>query len=161
MRTTASALHQEIFASFGFVPMAIDPADLPAAVAEQRVDAQENPLTNFVNFGIHRHHKHVTLSSHFFGCAPLLINRARYDALAPAAREALHDAAAQATAAQRGFALGEDSECRRLIVAEGARIVETADVDVAAFRAASAALVKRETEVIGRDVMAMLEVLRG
>jgi tripartite ATP-independent transporter DctP family solute receptor len=156
IRTTASPLHQEIFAAFGFQPVAIDPADLPAAVAERRVDAQENPLTNFVNFGIHKHHKHVTLTSHFFGCAPLLINRKRYAGLPAGVRDALHAAAAEATAAQREFAAAEDAECRAVILEAGAEIVEAEDVDVAAFKAKAAPIVSREAAGIGREAMDLI-----
>jgi TRAP-type C4-dicarboxylate transport system substrate-binding protein len=157
IRTTASAVHQEIFASFGFVPIAIDPAELPQAVADGKVDAQENPLTNFVNFGIYRHHKHVTLTSHFFGCAPLLINRARYDALPGRAREALHAAVAEITQTQREFAVGEDALCRAVIEQGGAQIVEAGEIDVAAFKAATAGVVAREAAIVGKDVMAELD----
>jgi TRAP-type transport system periplasmic protein len=46
--------------ALGFEPVAIDPSDLPGAVRDGRVDAQENPLTNLVNFGMHQHHPHVS-----------------------------------------------------------------------------------------------------
>jgi C4-dicarboxylate-binding protein DctP len=156
MRTTASPVHQQIFAAFGFEPIAIDPADLPAAVANGRIDAQENPLTNTVNFGVHRHHKHLSLTSHFFGCAPLLINRGRYDALAREVRDALLAAVAEATKAQRLFAQGEDAECRAVILEAGVEIVEPEEIDIAAFEAAAAPIVTRETAAIGRDVVAQL-----
>ncbi|HET9902562.1 MAG TPA: TRAP transporter substrate-binding protein [Xanthobacteraceae bacterium] len=157
MRTTASPLHQRIFAAFGFSPIAVDPADLPAAVAAGRVDAQENPLTNFVNFGIHRHHMHLTLTSHFFGCAPLLVNRARYDALPRDLQEALRSAAAEATEAQRAFAQAEDAQCRAVIDAAGVGILEAEEVDLAAFRAAAAPVVAHEKHAIGQSVMALLD----
>lgn len=158
IRTTASPVHQEIFSSFGFQPLAIDPADLPAAVANGVVDAQENPLTNFVNFGIHKHHKHVSLTSHFFGCAPLLINKARYAKLPVTIRDALHASVAEATAAQRGFAQAEDAECRAAVVAEGAAIVEAGEIDIAAFQRAAAPIVSREAGVIGREALAHLDL---
>src|SRR5690606_37325211 len=50
MRTTSSPLHQEIFAAFGFKPVSIDPSELAQAVATGKVDAQENPLTNLMQF---------------------------------------------------------------------------------------------------------------
>ena len=77
LRTQHNAFHQAVFRALGFEPVAIDPSELPAAVAGGHVDAQENPLTNLVNFKIHEHHPHVTLSAHLFGVAPVLVNRAR------------------------------------------------------------------------------------
>ncbi|MEJ0069560.1 MAG: hypothetical protein WDO24_13425 [Pseudomonadota bacterium] len=78
-RTLDSALHQEIFRALGFEPVAIDVKDLKQAVTEGRVDAQENPLTNTVNFDLQRSHRHVSLTAHFFGVALLLANRAAVD----------------------------------------------------------------------------------
>jgi tripartite ATP-independent transporter DctP family solute receptor len=157
MRTTASPLHQEIFAAFGFAPMAVDPAELAQAVATGKVDAQENPLTNLVQFGLYRAHKHVSLTSHFFGCAPLLVNRARYEALPGEAQEALREAALAATRAQRGFAVAEDARCLELLAKEGVEVTSVEAIDIAAFRAAAAPVVAREAGVIGKNVMAELE----
>lgn len=157
MRTLASPLHQEIFASFGFVPVPVDPSELTQAVATGKVDAQENPLTNLIQFGIHRHHRHVSLTTHFFGAAPLLVNAARYEALGIEGREALQEAAREATAAQRGFAQEEDVRCLDLLKEEGAAVVPPEEVDTAAFRAAATRIFAREAEAAGRDVMAALE----
>ncbi|MGH6897810.1 MAG: TRAP transporter substrate-binding protein, partial [Geminicoccaceae bacterium] len=80
IRTQHNAFHQEVFRALGFEPLAIDPSELAAAVRDGRVDAQENPLTNLVNFGIYEHHPYITLSGHLFGVAPVLVNRERHDA---------------------------------------------------------------------------------
>lgn len=157
MRTTSSQLHQEIFAAFNFMPVSIDPAELAQAVATGKVDAQENPLTNLMQFGINRHHRYVSLTSHFFGCAPLLVNRARFDALPREAQEALLAAAQEATRAQRGFAQAEDTRCFDILKGEGLEIVPTAEIDVAAFKTAVAPIVARESQAIGADVMAQTE----
>lgn len=157
MRTTTSSLHQEVFAAFGFVPMAVDPAELRQAVATGRVDAQENPLTNLVQFGLHPYHRHVSLTAHFFGCAPLLVNRARYDALAQDVREALQDAVATATEAQRAFAEAEDARCTDILMRAQAMIVPPEEIDIAAFKRAAAPIIAREAAHIGRDVVAELQ----
>jgi tripartite ATP-independent transporter DctP family solute receptor len=157
IRTTASPVHQEIFAAFGFIPISIDPSELAQAVATEKVDAQENPLTNLMQFGINRYHKHISLSAHFFGCAPLLINRARYDALPRPAQDALQAAVKDATRAQREFAIAEDTRCIEILRAENAQIVPQEAIDLAAFKAAARPIVEREAKIIGEDVLAMLE----
>ena len=53
IRTGDSKLHQDTFAALGFEPTFIDVADLAAAVASGEVDAQDNPLSNIFNFGLH------------------------------------------------------------------------------------------------------------
>lgn len=157
IRTTASPLHQEIFAAFGFVPMSIDPSELAQAVATGKVDAQENPLTNLLQFGINRHHRYVSLTAHFFGCAPLLVNRARFDALPREVQDALLAAVREATATQRRFAQAEDTRCSDVLRSEGIEVVPAAEIDFAAFKQAVAPILARESSAVGREVMAALE----
>ncbi len=80
IRTLMSDLHQDVFRRLGFEPVPLDVKDLLASVKSGSIDAQENPLTNIYNFGIHEHHRYITLSGHFFGAAVLLCHRASYDA---------------------------------------------------------------------------------
>jgi TRAP-type C4-dicarboxylate transport system substrate-binding protein len=111
------------------------------AVETHEVDAQENPLTNTLNFGLHRTHKHLSLTSHFHGVALLLANRAWFDGLAAALQSELLAAAADATAAQRQSAIDEDALCLEQLRRDGVAIVPAAELDVATFRAAVAGVV--------------------
>ena len=111
IRTLDNAKYQKVLAAVGFTPMVIDVKDLVRAVETHEVDAQENPLTNTVNFGLHKTHKHLSLTSHFHGVALLLANRAWFEGLAPGLQTGLLAASAEATAAQRQFAIAEDALC--------------------------------------------------
>ena len=62
---------------------------------------------------MHRHHRHVTLSSHFFGVAGLLCHAATYRAWPRDVQQAVRDAAQEAGAAQRALAAAEDGEVLR------------------------------------------------
>jgi len=137
LRTLDNAQHQAAFRRLGFQPMFIDPADLPRAVAEGHVDAQENPLTNMVNFGVHKHHRFVSLTGHLLGIALLLVNRARFDALPIEVRRAFVDAAREATIQQRELAAAEDAACLKMLADAGVSILEPDAIDLAALRAAS------------------------
>lgn len=108
IRTGDSKLHQDTFAALGFEPTFIDVADLAAAVERGDVDAQDNPLSNIFNFGIHNHHRFITLSGHFLGFVTLLCHRPTFEGWDAATKAAVHSAVAQATEAQRGFAQAED-----------------------------------------------------
>jgi TRAP-type C4-dicarboxylate transport system substrate-binding protein len=108
IRTGDSKLHQDTFAALGFEPTFIDVADLAAAVQSGEVDAQDNPLSNIFNFGIHQHHRYITLSGHFLGFVTVLCHRPSYESWDNQTQQAVHKALAQATEAQRGFAQAED-----------------------------------------------------
>jgi TRAP-type transport system periplasmic protein len=66
MRILASELHRAVFDRLGFEPVVLDVRELLAAVRAGTIDAQDNSLTNIYNFEIYRHHRHVTLTGHFF-----------------------------------------------------------------------------------------------
>jgi TRAP-type C4-dicarboxylate transport system substrate-binding protein len=136
IRTLDNAVYRQALATMGFEPVTIDVKDLVRAVERHEVDAQENPLTNTVNFGLHRTHKHLSLTSHFYGVALLLANRAWFEALTPAMQSALLAAAADATTAQRQWAIAEDALCLERLEQEGVAVVPAEDIDLAAFRAA-------------------------
>lgn len=154
IRTMNSALHQAAFAALGMTPRYIDVKDYPAAVANGTVDAQENPHTNTLNFGIPAHHPFLTPTGHFQGISLFLANRAWVDALAPAQRTALLDAATQATAAQRAFAAAEDATALARILAQGTTL--TTDWDRAAFLAATAPLREKAEQRLDPALLALL-----
>ena len=133
IRTVNNATHQAFFKRLGFEPVFIDIKDMVPAIAAGTVDAQENPLTNIVNFKLQRYHRFVSLTSHIFGVALLLTNRERFDAWPPEVQAAVDAAAAEATAAQRLAAAAEDEACHRRLLAEGVDIVPAVDIDRAAF----------------------------
>ncbi len=135
LRTLDNAQHQAAFRRLGFLPIFIDVADLSRAVADRTVDAQENPLTNMVNFGLHTHHAHVSLTGHLVGVAPLLVNHARYAALPAELQRIVAEASAESVAVQRRLALAEDSTCLRILAEAGVAVLEGDAIDMHAFSA--------------------------
>jgi TRAP-type C4-dicarboxylate transport system substrate-binding protein len=149
IRTLDNPLHQDVFAALGFTPMFIDVKDLAEAVATHRVDAQENPLTNIVNYGLFAAHRHVSLTAHFFGIALFLVNARWFSALSDELRAGLHGAVTQATARQRQMAAAEDARCLEVLAREGVAVVTADEIDWPAFRAAVAPIVEREVARLG------------
>ncbi|MEO0830909.1 MAG: TRAP transporter substrate-binding protein [Pseudomonadota bacterium] len=139
LRTLANEDHQRVFRALGFDPQAIDVRDLPDAVRSRRVDAQENPLTNTFNFGIHDTHRHILLTRHLLGVALVLFNAERLAGLDPSERAALQRAVDAATQAQRRFAEDDDDICSAALRAQGVEITELSDTERATFREATRA----------------------
>jgi len=137
LRTLDNTQHQTAFHRLGFEPIFVDVADLARAVADGTVDAQENPLTNMVNFNLHAHHKHVSLTGHLLGVALLLINRARYESLTAELTRVLDAAVGDSEATQRALAVAEDAECLEILTSAGVGIIPTHAIDLAAFAAAA------------------------
>lgn len=139
LRTLANDDHQRVFRALGFDPQSIDVRDLPEAVKTGAVDAQENPLTNTLNFGIHDTHRHILLTRHLLGVALVLFNAKRLAGLDPEHRAGLQRAIDRATEAQRGFAEGDDTICSAELRAQGVEITELDDDTRASFRNATRA----------------------
>jgi C4-dicarboxylate-binding protein DctP len=139
LRTLDNARHQDAFRRLGFQPIFVDVADLAQAVADRTVDAQENPLTNMINFGVQAHHAHVSMTGHLLGIAALLINRARLDTLSEPLRQVLMACSQECEQIQRQFAVAEDAECCRLLLDAGVNIIEADEINLAAFRSAASA----------------------
>jgi TRAP-type transport system periplasmic protein len=78
IRSQVSELHAEVFRAFGFEPIPVDVKQFTEEVASGRFDAQENPLTNTYNFGVHNYHRYFTLSGHLFGAAAFICKEERY-----------------------------------------------------------------------------------
>ena len=141
IRTLDNRFHQAIFAALGFAPRFIDVKDLAAAVRSRSIDAQENPLTNIINFGLHETHRHVSLLGQFFGVALLLVNRRALEGWPPRVRDAVVAAAAEATRLQRELAAQEDAQCLSTLNAAGVEVVPAEAIDLPAFKQAVAAVV--------------------
>lgn len=133
LRTLANEDHQRVFRALGFEPQAIDVRDLPEAVKTRRVDAQENPLTNTLNFGIHETHRHILLTRHLLGVALVLFNAKRLAGLDPDHRAGLQRAVDHATQAQRRFAEEDDDICAAELRRQGVEITELDGATRAAF----------------------------
>jgi C4-dicarboxylate-binding protein DctP len=139
LRTLANDDHQRVFRALGFDPQSIDVRDLPDAVRSRQVDAQENPLTNTLNFGIHDTHRHILLTRHLLGVALVLFNAERLAGLSTGERAGLQRAVDRATEAQRRFAEDDDDICSAKLRAAGVEITDLSDTERAAFREATRA----------------------
>ncbi len=122
IRTLANENHQRVFRALGFKPKTIDVRDLPDAVENGLVDAQENPLTNIYNFGLHRWHRHITLTRHLMGVALALFNKEQVRSWPDDFRHNVQSALREATNAQRRFADDDDEICAEKLAEEGVDI---------------------------------------
>ena len=155
IRTLSNEQHQRVFRALGFEPVAIDVRDLPEAVASFAVDAQENPLTNLYNFGLHKTHKYITLTQHLLGVAPVLFNKQAVTAWPAHIRSAVETALAEATVQQRRFAEEDDTICSKALAEDGCELVTLTDDERANFRAATHDSVTQYCSGFGDELIEM------
>lgn len=150
IRTLASDLHRAVFERLGFEPVTLDVKDLLAAVRAGAIDAQDNPLTNIYHFEIHRYHRYLTLSAHFFGVAALLCHAATCHGWPAEVRQAVEEAAREAEAAQRAIAAAAaDGEVLSKLDPARTEIIRLTDTERAVFVDALAPVVARARDRLG------------
>ena len=133
IRTQMSALHGETFRALGFEPIAADVKEFVEEIATDRFQAQDNPLTNIYNFGVHHHHRYITLSGHFFGTSAFVCNDALYKSWPEQVRRAVDAAAREATAYQHQLAAAEDDEILARLDPRENEVIHLSDAERARF----------------------------
>lgn len=108
IRTQMSELHGEALTALGLQPIPVDIKEFVEQIGTGRFQAQENPLTNTFNFGVHHFHRYLTLTGHFFGASAFVCNETWYSTLPADVREAVDAAAHAATTYQHKLAAVED-----------------------------------------------------
>jgi TRAP-type C4-dicarboxylate transport system substrate-binding protein len=157
IRTQPTPLHGEVFRALGFEPMAVDIKRFVQEIAGDTFDAHDNPLTNIYTFGVHRHHRYITLSSHFFGASFMLCNESHYRSWPPDVRTAVDDAAIEATAFQRRLAVSEDQDVLAKLDPRENEVVQPTPAEHAAFVAAVEPVRAKRRSELDPKLFALLE----
>ena len=157
IRTQMSELQGETFRTLGFEPLPVDIKEFTEQVGGDRFHAQDNPLTNIYNFGVHNHHRYITLSSHFWGASCFVCNADHYRGWPKDVQTIVDEAAKQATAFQRGLAAAEDAEMMKKFDPAKNELIRLTDAEREAFAAAVKPVLDRH----GRELGAALAQLRG
>jgi len=137
MRTPPDTVLVDIMQSLGAEAQQIKFAELYVALQQGVVDGQENPLMNIHASKLYEVQKHLALTSHMFQMTPLLMSKRTWDRLPAADRQAVTEAAAEATALQRKLSQESDDKLLGELKAKG---VQVTTVDKAAFEKATAAV---------------------
>jgi TRAP-type C4-dicarboxylate transport system substrate-binding protein len=153
IRTLDSAHYRAALGALGFVPVTTDVKELVRVVQSGEVQAQENPLTNLLNFGLWKHHPHVSLTQHYFGVLLLVCPRAWYDGLAPSQRQTLSVAARLVTQAQRHNAQAQDAIALAQLQSHGVQVVPASAIDLSAMRQATQAVAQRQRQSLPHDLL--------
>jgi len=133
VRCLPSAIHQRTHELFGAVACVMDLKPGIDALKSGECDTQENPLANTVDYGVHKLHRHHTLTGHMYLSRAILVHRPSFDSWPRAFQAQLLDGVKSAVQAQRQFSREEEALARQAIVDAGGEIVELAKDERAAF----------------------------
>ena len=133
IRSLPSRMHARTYELLGAVPLIMDLKPAIAMIKAGEIDAQENPLANTVDYGVHQFHRHHTLTGHSYLSRGIYCNRAAYDSWPQALQAAMMQAVREAVLAQRDLAVREEEIARKAIESAGGEIVELAPEERASF----------------------------
>jgi tripartite ATP-independent transporter DctP family solute receptor len=150
IRVLPSKVQARTFELLGAVPMRMDLTQAIEMIAAGTMDAQENPLSNTVTYGVHKFHRFHSLSNHFYISRPVFLNRTAFDAWPADLQDAMQSAITDAIAFQRELHEQEEKDARKAIEAQGCEIVELSAAEHAAFVAAVTPLINDARATFGR-----------
>ena len=124
IRVLPSKVQARTFELLGAVPMPMDLTEAIAMIKAGDIDAQENPLSNAVTYGVHKFHRFHSLTSHFYISRPVFVHRTAFDAWPSDLRAAMRSAVRRAIAFQRDLHVAEEKDAHSAIAAQGCEITE-------------------------------------
>src|SRR5262245_14331124 len=136
IRVLPSKVQARTFELLGADPKMMDLSEAIEGVKTGTLDAQENPFTNTVTYGVHQYHRHHTATSHFYVSRPIFLHRASFDSWPPAVQAELSAAVHDAVAFQRDTHVKEEADAAVAIGEAGGEIVELTPDERHAFVAA-------------------------
>ena len=157
IRTQISDLHVECFRMLGFEPLPVDIKVFVEEIATGKYQAQDNPLTNTYNFGVHRYQPHITLTGHLWGASAFIWKQAAYDRWPGKLQDAVRAAAREATAYQHELAAAEDGEIMAKLDPREVEVIELTADERAAFVAAVQPLLAQYRKTLGSELFAYVD----
>src|SRR5262249_47183076 len=93
------------------------------------LDAQENPFSNTVTYGVHKYHRFHTATNHFYLSRPIFLHRPSFDSWPRDVQDEFRSAVRDSVAFQRDLHVKEEEDAMAAIKAEGGEIVELTPAD--------------------------------
>jgi len=151
-----SDIHVKTFEHLGAVPLKWDLTEVIEGVKTGTIDAQENPFSNTVTYGVHKFHKFHTLTNHFYLSRPIFLHRTSFDTWPGELQLAMRNAVSDAVLFQRDLAVVDEEEARRKIEAEGCEIVEISPDEHAQFEDAVRPVISDFRRTYGDNLFGLL-----
>jgi tripartite ATP-independent transporter DctP family solute receptor len=155
IRVLPSEVQARTFELLGAIPLRWDLTEAIAAIKAGTIDAQENPFTNTVTYGVHKFHRFHTVTNHFYISRPIFLNRTQFDAWPHELQNAMREAVIEAVAFQRELAIAEDAQARAAIEAAGCEITVLTGEQHALFRQAVDPLLHEAQHTYGAEMFEM------
>ena len=156
IRVLPSQIQARTFELLGAKPMIMDLTDAIRMIKAGEIDAQENPLTNTVTYGVHKFHRFHTISNHFYISRPIFLHRPTFEAWPQDLQAAMQAAITESVAFQRDLHVREEVEAEHAIKAEGCEIVTLDARQHDAFAAAVRPITAEARKTLGGELFDLI-----
>lgn len=127
MRTMENPVHIAAYKGLGIVPTPMAFPEVFTALQQGTVDGQENPLSVIMAAKFDQVQKHLSLTGHVYSPAIFLMNKAAFDKLSAADKQAFLAAAKEAAKANRARVDEDDAKGVAELRAKGMTVTENVD----------------------------------
>ncbi len=136
MRTMENPVHIAAYKGFGIITTPMAFPEVFTALQQGTVDGQENPLPVIISAKFDQVQKHLSLTGHVYSPALFVMNKAAFDKLAAADKQAFIDAAKEGARLNRARVDEDDAKGVADLRAKGMTVID--DLDKSKFIAALA-----------------------
>jgi TRAP-type transport system periplasmic protein len=155
IRVLPSKVQARTFELMSALPMPMDLTQAIEMIKAGSIDAQENPLSNTVTYGVHKFHRFHTLTNHFYVSRPIFVHRTAFDAWPDDLKAAMRSAIGSAVAFQRERHVGEEKDAREAIAVERCEIIELTAEEHDEFASTVAPLRDEAARAFGAKLLAL------
>ena len=158
IRVLPSKIQERTFQLIGAAPRIMDLTEALAAIKAGTLDAQENPFSNTVTYGVHQFHRFHTATNHFYVSRPIFAHRPSFDGWPPALQHELRDAVRDAITFQRDLHVKEEDDAVAAIKKAGGEIVELTADQHKAFVSAVNPIYGEARKELGSDTLRLVDL---
>ena len=127
MRTMENPVHIAAYKGLGIVTTPMAFPEVFTALQQGTVDGQENPLSVIMSAKFDQVQKHLSLTGHVYSPAIFVMNKASFDKLTAADKQAFIDAAKEGTKANRARVDADDATGVNELRAKGMTVIDNVD----------------------------------
>ena len=158
IRVLPSKIQERTFQLLGAEPRIMDLSEALAAIKAGKLDAQENPFSNTVTYGVHQFHRFHTATNHFYVSRPIFVHRPAFDGWPQALQHELRDAVREAIAFQRDLHVKEEEDAMVEIRKAGGTIIDLSSQEHAQFVRAVNPIFGEARSQYSRDLLGLVGV---
>ena len=158
IRVLPSKVQARTFELLGAVPKVMDLTEALAAIKAGQLDAQENPFSNTVTYGVHTFHRFHTETNHFYLSRPIFVHRPSFDGWPRELQDELRAAVRDAVAFQRDSHVKEEEDAAAAIRKSGGEIVELKADDHKAFVSAVSPIYGEARSQFGQELLRLVDL---